>query len=134
MQDGAFAEVMMGGGSEQSMEERFDALFPEIYIPHPEVAYFARNLKPEIKAFITAEVQKAETRGASNALLNMAANFPEFPEAQKMGATKERQRIVALVEGLRETEPHHASSLYSFKRGKNSMLDAVLRSIQEPKE
>lgn len=98
---------------EQSMEERFDKTFEaENGYPRDVMTVF------DVKAFITAEVQKAEERGFTEGQLKY--NQDGLFDA---GATKERQRIVALVEGMKGTMNGDAA---------DCILVEVIRSIQEP--
>lgn len=110
----------------QTMEERFEKLWERDNVSEGVTFTFSIDpRKEDILAFITAEVQRAEQKGHERSLdtfVRRASDFKTKYIAQ--GAALERQRIVALVEGL----PRSWRSHHDLNR------EEVLRSIQEPKE
>lgn len=135
---------------EQSMEERFDANVNELpnlieevpawFKAHPNTLY-GENIYPEtilelshekLKAFITAEVQKAEVRGIDKGMDYMIRGG--FQMQLKQAAVQERQRIVAIVEGMKPILWNDDIEKHSRNMDKYNLLDFLIRSIQEPKE
>lgn len=85
----------------------------------------------KMEDFITAEVQKAEERGYEN---ENATRVKYNADAQEEGATRERHRIVALVEGMKPILWNDDLVKHSRNVNKYNLLDSLIRSIQEPKE
>lgn len=113
---------------EQSMEERFDENVWQWFkygIVKDKVDMVA------LKAFITAECAKAEERGYEN---ENATRVKYNADAQEEGATRERHRIVAIMEDMKPILWNDDLEKHSRNVDKYNLLDALLRSIQEHKE
>ena len=79
----------------------FDEKFPIVDAAHKDIAFFARDLKPEIKSFLSHAIDTAYAEGRKQTLADVREGLPETPNAMNLAY---KNNVLSLINRLANTK------------------------------